>query len=157
MKVFEVGQKVKCIINDNSPIKLGGIYTVSEVLDETFIKLEGYERMTFTNARFVEAESTKPNNVQMFEAITQVMVSTYDKKNKDYGNSFKEQYDEYGLISSCIRLEDKLRRIKRLRTSESQIKDESIRDTLLDMANYAIMTIVAMDENELEEERPTVL
>lgn len=69
-----------------------------------------------------------------------------ERKNKDYGNSFSEQWREYGMISSCIRLEDKMRRLKRLTmSSERYVKDESIRDTLLDMCGYAILTINELD------------
>jgi glycosyltransferase involved in cell wall biosynthesis len=71
---------------------------------------------------------------------------TLEKKNRDYGNSFSEQFKEYGLVSSCIRLEDKMRRLKKLVMSrERHVKDESIRDTLPDMAGYAILTINELD------------
>ena len=71
---------------------------------------------------------------------------TLERKNRDYGNSFSEQFKEYGLVSSCIRLEDKMRRLKKLVISgERHVKDESIRDTLLDMAGYAILTINELD------------
>ena|SRR5699024_10454814 len=65
----------------------------------------------------------------------------YERKNKDYGNSFSEQFEEYGLLSLTIRLDDKLRRLKQLgkNNGEASVKDESIEDTLLDLANYAIM------------------
>lgn len=66
----------------------------------------------------------------------------YIKKNKDYGNSFGEGFEEYGLLMPVIRLEDKFKRFKRLALSgEQNVKDESIEDTLLDLANYALMTV----------------
>lgn len=91
-----------------------------------------------------EQEIYLPDNVKEFYKITQKMGEIYEKKNTDYGNSFSELFSEYGLTSSCIRLEDKLKRLKRLRTNENQVKDESIEDTLLDMANYAIMTVMEL-------------
>ena len=66
----------------------------------------------------------------------------YKTKNADYGDSFGKSYAEYGLVMSCIRLEDKLNRLKSLTKNEQQVKDESIEDTLLDLANYAIMTLI---------------
>ena len=45
-------------------------------------------------------------DINLFEDITLEMRNTYERKNADYGNSFEEQLNEYGLISSCIRLED---------------------------------------------------
>ena len=70
----------------------------------------------------------------------------YDKKNRDYGDSFHETWKEEGIAMARIRLSDKLSRFKRLTKGEEQaVKDESIRDTLLDLANYTIMTIMEMD------------
>jgi hypothetical protein len=71
--------------------------------------------------------------------------NTFKIKNADYGNSFGEQYDEYGILSAVIRLDDKMRRLKQLMRQEAQVKDESIRDTVLDLANYAIMTVMELD------------
>ena len=45
------------------------------------------------------------------------------------------------MPAAAIRLSDKLNRFKSLIKSEAQVKDESIEDTLLDMAAYAIMTV----------------
>jgi hypothetical protein len=64
---------------------------------------------------------------------------TYIRKNQDYGNSFEEQMDKRGHVAGIIRLEDKLRRIDQLTTNEAKVKDESLSDTLIDLANYAIM------------------
>ena len=86
----------------------------------------------------------KTSDVNLFEDITIQMRDTYEKKNADYGNSFEMQYNEYGLISSCIRIEDKLRRLKSLSKQEAKVKEESIEDTLLDLANYSILTIMSI-------------
>lgn len=64
----------------------------------------------------------------------------YIRKDHDYGDSFSLSYKEYGLTMSFIRIEDKLRRLEKLSQADAQVKDESIQDTLLDIANYAIMT-----------------
>lgn len=84
------------------------------------------------------------SNVQQFMDITTNMAKTYAAKNHDYGNSFEESLDEFGLVASVVRLGDKMNRIKSLIKKEAQVKDESIKDTLLDMANYAIMTVMWM-------------
>lgn len=70
----------------------------------------------------------------------------YAKKNADYGDSFHETFKEEGMAMARIRLSDKLNRFKSLtRGNSQQVTDESIRDTLLDLANYAIMTVIEMD------------
>lgn len=70
----------------------------------------------------------------------------YARKNHDYGDSFHQTFVEEGLAMSRIRLGDKFNRFKTLsRGAEREISDESIRDTLLDLANYAIMTVLEME------------
>lgn len=72
----------------------------------------------------------------------------YAKKNHDYGDSFHISFVEEGMAMARIRLSDKLNRFKTLsRSNKQEVADESIRDTLIDLANYAIMTILEM-ENE---------
>ena len=91
-----------------------------------------------------------PANVQKFVDITDGMVKTYIAKNHDYGNSFDQSLDKFGLVASVVRLGDKMNRIESLTKKEAQVKDESIKDTLLDMANYAIMTVMWMDKKSGE-------
>ena len=67
----------------------------------------------------------------------------YIKKNSDYGNSFSDLYDEYGSIISEIHIREKFNRFKQLRTNESQV-GESIENTLMDMANYCLLTLLEM-------------
>lgn len=50
----------------------------------------------------------------------------------------------------AIRLEDKLRRYKQLIKQDAEVKDESIIDTLLDLANYSIMTIIEIENRDKE-------
>ena len=70
----------------------------------------------------------------------------YAKKNHDYGDSFAQSFREEGMAMVRIRLGDKFNRLKALtRGGEQKVADESIRDTLVDMANYAIMTVLEME------------
>lgn len=76
----------------------------------------------------------------------------YARKNHDYGDSFHQTFTEEGMAMARIRLGDKLARFKSLTKSEVQeVKDESIRDTLIDLANYAIMTVLELDDLKAEE------
>ena len=71
----------------------------------------------------------------------------YAKKNHDYGDSFHQTFLEEGMAMARIRLGDKLSRFKALtKSGNQQVSDESIRDTLIDLANYAIMTILEMED-----------
>lgn len=73
--------------------------------------------------------------------------SMYEKKNNDYGNSFHHTYMEEGLAMARIRLSDKLNRFKTLSRkhgAERKVADESMDDTLMDLANYALMTVMEL-------------
>lgn len=101
----------------------------------------------FTNKSIISEENftDNKNNAEKFREITNSMAKLYEIKNNDYGNSFTDLYKEFGLTSSIIRLTDKLNRLKSLNKNTQLVKDESIRDTLLDCANYCIMTVMEME------------
>ena len=85
------------------------------------------------------------NKIEIHKNICDSLNDLYKKKNQDYGDSFGKSYKEYGLTMSCIRLEDKLNRLKSLnKNGNAQVKDESIQDTLMDLANYTIMTLIEL-------------
>lgn len=77
----------------------------------------------------------------------------YIKKNHDYGDSFSESYGRYGNVMPIIRLEDKLNRFRNLvMNGNVEVKTESMEDTLLDLANYAIMTVIEIESRERNNE-----
>ena len=83
------------------------------------------------------------DKVRKHERICTDLNDIYARKNKDYGDSFGRSFAEYGMTMPCIRLDDKLQRLKNLtRNGSASVNDESIEDTLLDLANYAIMTLI---------------
>lgn len=91
------------------------------------------------------------NNVEMHRSICEQLNKIYEQKNHDYGDSFHDTFIEEGMAMARIRLSDKLNRFKRLTKlsergdgGEQKVADESIEDTLLDLANYAIMTVMEM-------------
>lgn len=90
-----------------------------------------------------------PPNVKHHKAIVLGLNNLYRWKNEDYGDSFHLSYLEEGMAMPRIRLSDKLNRFKSLtKNGKQEVKDESIRDTLLDLANYAIMTVMEIDRDE---------
>lgn len=96
----------------------------------------------------VSMTTTTPTKVIRHNNICEELTDLYSRKNADYGDSFGKSYDEYGLLMSCLRLEDKLNRMKSLAKRPAQVRDESLRDTLMDIANYAIMTIIEITMRE---------
>lgn len=80
--------------------------------------------------------------------ILNELSNIYDTKNTDYGNSFELDFEEFGMVAGIIPLGNKLRRIKQLNKNENQVKTESIEDSLLDLANYAILTLMEVRRKE---------
>ena len=67
----------------------------------------------------------------------------FSRKNRDYGDAFVD----YGVIGILVRLGDKIRRAQSITSKEVALVDtESIRDTLIDLHNYAAMAIMIIDE-----------
>lgn len=84
-----------------------------------------------------------------FEGVLSEMRSLYIAKNADYGDSFAKSVEKYGLISALTRISDKFNRAEQLiMGNEAKVKDEKLRDTLIDLASYAIMTIVELDKTK---------
>ena len=94
---------------------------------------------------------TRADKVQMHKELCEELNDIYDRKSHDYGDSFGETFNKLGIISAITRISDKYNRLVSLCTKsqeEMMVKDESIHDTLLDMANYCIMTIIELDKNK---------
>lgn len=86
--------------------------------------------------------------VGQHKEVCNMLNEIYEQKNKAYGNSFGDTYKDLGIISAVTRISDKFNRLKTLaKNKEINQGDESIADTLLDMANYCIMTYMEL-ENE---------
>lgn len=83
-----------------------------------------------------------------FKQIANGLTELYERKNADYGNSFSKTFEEFGMTSTLVRLSDKLERLKTLSKKEAQVKDESIQDTVMDIAVYAMLTLMELMNKE---------
>lgn len=104
---------------------------------------------------------TIEQEIDMFASITKDMVEVFSRKRHDYGQTSTETYKKFGPISMYLRMYDKMGRLENLfvRGAENLV-GEAIEDTLLDLANYAIITIIEkrkaeaeMKANEVREKR----
>lgn len=100
----------------------------------------------------------KKNSVEIHAEICNEINELYIRKNHDYGDSFHKQFVEWdkdvkngGLVMSAMRIGDKYSRIRSLLKEDAKVKDESIEDTLTDLANYAIMTLIELRRKEKPE------
>lgn len=86
-----------------------------------------------------------------FKKYTDHLAETLQSKNVAYGDSFSKSLDEDGLLVLKIRLGDKLNRVSSLiKKGELKENDESLEDTLLDMAGYSILGLKYLEEHKNE-------
>lgn len=87
-------------------------------------------------------------DTEAFRAITNKMCNTFEVKNSDYGDSFHKLFEECGMTYAYGHMAEKLDRINSLRKNEAKVKGESMKDSLYDLANYAILTIMELEKTE---------
>ena len=85
------------------------------------------------------------DRVKSMQTVQAEGLALFEKKNKDYGDAFAT----YGPVGVLVRIGDKLSRLQSIsRSGVQMVNDESIRDTLIDLHNYAAMAIMLMDEKQ---------
>lgn len=83
------------------------------------------------------------HRVEQLKTVQNEALELFTKKNADYGDAFAK----YGVIGVLMRIEDKLQRsVSITKNGVNLIKDEGIRDTLIDLHNYAAMAVMLLDE-----------
>lgn len=100
--------------------------------------------------RFVSDDYQPDDKPARFDAIVKRMADTYRAKNADYGDSFGQSVKEFGYTAALVRMSDKFNRLKNLiqTDAEAQVKDESIKDTILDLACYSVMLAIEVEIRE---------
>lgn len=82
------------------------------------------------------------DRVEQMKTIQKEALELFTKKNADYGDAFAK----YGVIGVLMRIEDKLQRsVSITKNGVNLVKDERIRDTLLDLHNYAAMALMLLE------------
>jgi hypothetical protein len=81
------------------------------------------------------------------EQLSNIQKEAYQlflQKNTDYGDAFAK----YGPIGVLVRIGDKIQRLQHIsKTDITLVKTESLRDTLIDLHNYAAMAVMLLDKN----------
>lgn len=91
------------------------------------------------------------NKLNTLKEIHKQEEALYAERNEKYGDSFAKTFQEYGEAVALIRLEDKLNRAKTLVSMGLKGSDgESLIDTLMDLSNYANMTIIELTSSNKE-------
>jgi len=82
--------------------------------------------------------------VEQFVKVQQEGLATFARKNVDYDDSFAL----HGPLGTLIRIHDKLNRFVNISKTEIRlVDDERLRDTLMDLANYAHIAVMLLDED----------
>ena len=89
--------------------------------------------------------TSRPPNVERMYELATSMADTYARKNADYGDSFHTSVQKYGLIAALTRMSDKWNRLENLMLHGNGQVNESITDTLIDLAAYALMTVMEIE------------
>ena len=98
-------------------------------------------------------DSLIDENVVSFRAIQDKLVNIYAKKNHDYGDSFNEGCNELGVGYAFSRIFDKTKRFQTLAKGimnnnlSIEVQDETIEDTIMDLANYCMMYLAWIDKH----------
>ena len=83
------------------------------------------------------------DRVAQMKTVQDEALDLFKKKNKDYGDAFAN----YGPVGVIVRLGDKINRLSHVtETNITLVENETIRDTLIDLHNYAAMAIMLMDQ-----------
>jgi len=82
--------------------------------------------------------------IKKYTEIHESAVTLFKEKNADYGDAFAE----YGAVGVLVRIGDKIKRLQTIKsTGITMVKNERVRDTLLDLHNYSAMALMLLDEN----------
>ncbi len=89
----------------------------------------------------VVCSSPKTRELLSYEEVMQKLHDVYVKKNSDYGDSFSKSLNKYGEVAAMVRIEDKKNRLDSLfgKENDRMVANESLDDTIEDIANYFIM------------------
>ena len=90
------------------------------------------------------------NRIKQMECVQREGLELFAKKNRDYSDSFAN----YGPVGVIVRMGDKINRLTSItKSGVTMVESESIRDTLIDLHNYAAMAIMLMDEKSTKPDK----
>ena len=86
---------------------------------------------------------TQTQRISQMEAVQKEALELFTKKNTDYGDAFAN----YGTVGVLVRMGDKISRLQSITKNQvTLVDDEKLRDTLIDLHNYAAMAVMLLDE-----------
>ena len=108
----------------------------------------GYKLIKLQQFRLITEMMSQPQTrqemrISQYNKIRNEAFGIFKKKNSDYGDAFAD----YGSVGVIVRMGDKIRRMSSITSNSiTLVEDECLRDTLMDLANYAVMGLILLDE-----------
>lgn len=85
------------------------------------------------------------DRVSQMQKVHDEAIDLFSRKNRDYGDAFAN----YGTVGVLVRMGDKIMRLQSISKNGIQlVNDERLRDTLIDLHNYAGMAVMLLDEEQ---------
>ena len=145
--------KVTMVDNNKIPYELSNRYWCREgdvePIEDPLVKK--IEERNNKPVKMISDENLLNDNskADQHERLMNHLNEIYRAKNKDYGDAFGKSHEKYGAIAGLTRINDKFNRLEELILSGEQlVEDETVLDTLLDLANYSIMLYMELEEGE---------
>lgn len=137
----KVTAKALCAL-EPSPVPLGA---VEHRKPSIYLEEDGYQRILSIDELNLFAKMSP-----VFKEVTEIAI----KKSQDYNNgngqpASRAAYFPFGLLSYAQMLHTKSQRLNSLAQQDKTPNNESVRDTLLDMINYATFAVEAIDKGEI--------
>ena len=88
----------------------------------------------------------RPMGLDVFKNELTSLVEILEAKNHDYGSSTHDTVELFGMVPSYgVRIIDKLNRIRSLAFGTDPRVNESLQDTLVDLAGYLLLFLVEIE------------
>ena len=136
-------------LNSNVYMYLMSVFNMSPIITNPIINDETMKSIMNLNTEDHNYDIIQTDRIAQLDNIQKEALELFKKKNKDYGDSFAT----YGSVGVIVRLGDKINRLSSItKHSVHLVEDEKIRDTLIDLHNYAAMAIMLLDETNTSNE-----
>lgn len=151
--------RVYCYVCDVTSVSVdldilqnNGIYPeyAKNMMDEwkDSIDVDNLNRSELPFNSIVMVEQNEKTDADRFKEITDKMCDIYKQKNSDYGSSFRKLFKKCGMTYAYGHLAEKIERIDSLSNNEAKVQGESMIDSLYDLANYSILTIMEIEKRK---------
>ena len=151
MRPSSVTDQILIKANRIRSLETKGVSLVGEGIRPEFIAIVNYGIVGLIQLELGyndRDDLTVEQALDYYDRYAKASLELMKAKNHDYGDSFNTTLNKYGPVASLVRMEDKLNRLSALLKDKAAIPEESVKDTLMDLANYSVMTLLWLETNK---------